>query len=132
MKKTILIAAIVSLFSVSATFAQDAPKKEKAERGMNDRRGGMNWDDPDLNLSKDQKDKLKALYEENGKQMKALREDNSLTDDQKREKGKALRTSQKEARDKILTKEQSEKLEAKMKERREKGRNNQGNNQAQQ
>jgi|GEM_PF-1946057 len=124
MKKTILIAAIVSLFSVSAAVAQDAPKKEKSERGMNNRRGG-GWDDPDLNLSKDQKDKLKALYEENGKQMKALREDASLNDDQKKDKMKELRTKQKEARDKILTKEQAEKMDAKMKERREKGRNKQ-------
>ncbi|MCF3110769.1 hypothetical protein LL912_18440 [Niabella sp. CC-SYL272] len=126
MKKTILIAAIVSLFSVSATFAQDAPKKEKSEKGMNDRGRGMNWaDDPDLNLSKDQKDKLKALSEDGMKQRKAIQDDATLNDDQKKEKMKALRATQKEARDKILTKEQIEKMEAKMKERREKGRDRQ-------
>lgn len=126
MKKTILIAAIVSLFSVSATFAQDAPKKEKAEKGMNDRSRGMNWaDDPDLNLSKDQKSKLKALNEDGMKQRKAIQDDATLNDDQKKEKMKALRATQKEARDKILTKEQIEKMEAKMKERREKGRDQQ-------
>ncbi|MBZ4189554.1 hypothetical protein [Niabella beijingensis] len=124
MKKTILIAAIVSLFSISAVSAQDAPKKEKGEKSMNGRRGA-GWDDPDLNLSKDQKDKLKALYDDNMKQVKAVRDDASLSDDQKKDKIKELRASQKEARDKILTKEQSEKLDAKMKERREKGRNRQ-------
>lgn len=124
MKKTILIAAIVSLFGASAVFAQDAPKKERTERSMNNRRG-PNWDDPDLNLTKDQKDKLKALGQDNMKQMKAIREDNTLNDDQKKEKMKELRATQKEAREKILTKEQIEKMEAKMKERRERGRSKQ-------
>ncbi|SDE12344.1 hypothetical protein [Niabella drilacis] len=124
MKKTILIAAIVSLFSASAAVAQDAPKKERSERSMNNRRGAM-WDDPDLNLTKDQKDKLKAQDEDNWKQMKALRDDSSLSDDQKKDKMKEMRTKQKEAREKILTKEQVEKLNAKMKERMERGRNRQ-------
>ncbi|MGJ7033437.1 hypothetical protein [Niabella hirudinis] len=128
MKKTILIAAIVSLFSVSAAVAQDAPKKEKSERSMNNRRGAM-WDDPDLKLTKDQKDKLKAQDEENWKQMKALRDDSALSDDQKKDKMKEMRTKQKEAREKILTKEQAEKLNAKMKERMERGRNRQAQQQ---
>ena len=114
MKRTILIAAIVSLFSVSATYAQDAPKKEKAEKTMKDRRTAM-YDD--LNLTQDQKDKLKTLNEDGMQKMKAIRDDNTLSDDQKKSQMKELRASQKEARDKILTKEQAEKLDAKMKER---------------
>lgn len=121
MKKSILVAAIVSLLSVSGAYAQDAPKKEKGEKQMHDKRASM-YDD--LNLTADQQTKMTALSEDGRAKMEAVRNDASLSDDQKKEKMKSLRAEQKEARDKILTKEQSEKLEAKMKDRQSKRRGN--------
>ncbi|ANH83290.1 hypothetical protein A8C56_21960 [Niabella ginsenosidivorans] len=115
MKKTFLIAAIVTLFSVSATYAQDSASAGNGHGKMGNRREALY---NDLNLTQDQKDKLKALDADGFKQMKAVHEDNSLSEDQKKDKMKEIRMAQKEARDKILTKEQSEKLDAKMKEMR--------------
>lgn len=112
MKKSYLIAAAIGLFSLSTSYAQDSANGKK---GMENRREAMY---NDLNLTQDQKDKLKTLNEDGFKQMKALREDQSLSDDQKKSKMMDIRKTQKEARDKILTKEQSEKLDAKMKEMR--------------
>lgn len=115
MKKTILIAAIVTLFSVSATYAQDSASAGNGRGKMENRREALY---NDLNLTQDQKDKMKALDDDSFKQMKAVRDDNTLSDDQKKDKMKEIRKTQKEGRDKILTKEQSEKLDAKMKEMR--------------
>ncbi|MBO9617919.1 MAG: hypothetical protein J7539_02695 [Niabella sp.] len=114
MKRSYLIAAAIGIFSLSASYAQDSTK---AKKGMENRREAMY---SDLNLTQDQKDKLKTLDEDGFKQMKALRDDQSLSDDQKKSKMMEMRKTQKEARDKILTKEQSEKLDAKMKEMRAK------------
>lgn len=128
MKKTILLAAIVSMLSATAVSAQTAPKsdsadktekKDRGNRGMNDRRGMNMYED--LNLSKDQQAKLKTLSEEGRKEMQTIRDNSALNDEQKKEKMQEFQKNQKEKRDKILTPEQSKKLEAKMKDRRSRG-----------
>lgn len=128
MKKSIFLAAMISVFSITATYAQDAPKerpKGEARQG-GERRGpgGYNADMyKDLNLSKDQETKLKALNEEQGAKMQELRKDNSLSDDARREKMQEMRKDRMEKEGAILTKEQKEKLDAKRKERMERGGN---------
>jgi len=130
MKKTIFLAAMISAFSITATYAQDAPKeKPKGEaRQGGERRGpggGYNAAEmyKDLNLTKDQEAKLKTLNEEQGAKMQELRNDNSLSDDARREKMQAIRKDRMEKEGAILTKEQKEKLDAKRKERMERGGN---------
>ena len=128
MKKSIFLAAMISAFSITATYAQDAPKerpKGEARQG-GERRGGGGYNAEmykDLNLTKDQETKLKALSDEQGTKMQELRNDNSLSDDARREKMQEMRKDRMEKVGAILTKEQKEKLDAKRKERMERGGN---------
>ena len=121
MKKTIILAAVISVFSITTTFAQTEPakpqKKEKAERKGDQQRNPM----ADLNLSEEQGQKMKALNEESRTKMEAIRNDASLNDDQKKAKMMEFRKSQNEKRMAILTPEQKKKWEDKMKEARGKG-----------
>ncbi len=129
MKKSMFLAAMISAFSITATYAQDAPKeKPKGEaRQGGERRGpggGYNAEMyKDLNVTKDQEAKLKALNEEMGTKRQELRNDNSLSDDARREKMQEMRKDYMEKEGAILTKEQKEKLDAKRKERMERGGN---------
>ncbi|MFV0606202.1 MAG: hypothetical protein ACK5NK_10205 [Niabella sp.] len=71
----------------------------------------------DLNLSADQENKMKALNEEGRTKAEAIRNDASLSDDDKRAKMMEMRKAQNEKRLAILTPEQKKKWEQKMKER---------------
>jgi Spy/CpxP family protein refolding chaperone len=73
----------------------------------------------ELDLSQDQKEKIRPLIEEQAKQMHELRENTDLTPDQRREKAGAL---MKETHDKIaavLNPEQKERLKQHMEQMRE-------------
>ncbi|MCH5596773.1 Spy/CpxP family protein refolding chaperone [Niabella ginsengisoli] len=120
MKKTIFLAAMISAFSITSTFAQDAPPKEKKEQG--ERKGGQRGNMyEDLNLSQDQKDKMKTIDDEQKTKYQTLRDDKSLSDDARKEKMMELRKARMEKVNGILTPEQKTKMEAKMKERRSRG-----------
>ncbi len=69
----------------------------------------------ELNLTADQSAKLDANRKANFEQMKKIRENSSLSEDQKREQMKQLHLKQKESLKSILTKEQLEKLKEKHK-----------------
>lgn len=114
MKKTILIAALVSVFSATSLFAQDASQNDRAKARMEQ----MNKLYDELGLNQDQKDKLKVLNEDNRTKMQAIRNDNSLSDDQKRAKMEDLRKEQKTKRDAILTPDQIKKWDARNEEMR--------------
>lgn len=118
MKKTIILAAAISVFSITSTFAQtEAPaKSEKKER--TERRGERPNPMADLNLSEEQGQKMKTLNEDGRAKMQAIRDDASLNDEQKRTKLMELRKDQNEKRMAILTPEQKKKWEDKMKEGR--------------
>ena len=120
MKKTIILAAALSVFSTTATFAQtEAPAKpEKKER--TERKGERPNPMADLNLTEEQGQKMKALNEEGRAKMEAVRNDASLNDDQKKAKMMELRKAQNEKRMAILTPEQKKKWDDKMKEGRAK------------
>nr|WP_262919733.1 hypothetical protein [Niabella hibiscisoli] len=127
-EKAIFLAAVISAFSITATYAQDAPKekpKGEARQGGERRGGGYNAAEmyKDLNLTKEQETKLKDLNDEQGKKMQELRNDNSLSDDARREKMQEMRKDRMEKEGAILNKEQKEKLDAKRKERMERGGN---------
>jgi Spy/CpxP family protein refolding chaperone len=74
----------------------------------------------ELNFTETQKAEFAKMREESKNSFKALREDKSLTQDQKKEKMKELRKQQNEQMKKILTKEQVEKMESLRKERQSK------------
>ena len=60
----------------------------------------------ELNLTSDQQIQVEAIHKQTAEAMKALRNDTSLTDDQRRAKGRELRKSTEEQVDAILTPEQ--------------------------
>jgi Spy/CpxP family protein refolding chaperone len=110
MKKTILIAAIISFFSV-VSYAQDGQHQRPTPQEMEQRRNAM-YDS--LGLAKDQREKMTALDQDNRAKMQAIRSDESLTEDLQKEKMMQLRTETKAKRDAILTPEQLTKFEAMM------------------
>ena len=76
-----------------------------------------------LDLTPDQQTKLKPIFEDRHEKMKALRDDTSLTPDDKKAKGKALMESSNDQIKAILTPDQQTKfaaMQAEMKEHREK------------
>jgi periplasmic protein CpxP/Spy len=64
----------------------------------------------ELNLSEDQKAKLKEMREANKGKRDAIKNDSKLTDDQKKEKMKALKDEQKKNMQGVLTDEQKAKM----------------------
>lgn len=121
MKKTILAAALFSIFSMSAAYAQDAPpadKKHKTEH-KGEHKNKMKAHDKDmykdLNLTADQENELKALNEDNRMQMDAIKNDAALTDEQRKAKMMELKKAKKEKMQAILTPEQKAKWEEKRK-----------------
>ena len=65
-----------------------------------------------LNLSEEQKAKLKPIFDEQAKQMKAVRDDTSLTPEQKAAKKKAIHEATHDQINAVLTPEQQEKFKA--------------------
>lgn len=81
---------------------RDADRKDRSER-MKTR----------LGLTDDQSAKLKQSHSEMAEKMKAIRENKSLTDDQRKEEFKKMKEQQKESLKSILTAEQLKKLQEK-------------------
>lgn len=114
MKKTILIAALVTVFGATSSFAQNGQGGERGKARMEQ----MNKMYDDLGLNQDQKDKLKALNDDSRTKMQAIRQDASLSDEQKKAKMDDFRKDQKAKRDAILTPDQVKKWDAKTEEMR--------------
>jgi periplasmic protein CpxP/Spy len=70
----------------------------------------LEWLSKELSLTEEQKAKLKPILEDEGKQMRAVREDTSLTQDQRREKMKQLHETTDSKINDILTPEQQKKF----------------------
>lgn len=92
-------------------------KKGQWKKGGKDftKRGGDFQND--LDLSQEQKDQLSKLRTDVRGQMQSIRNDQSLTQDQKKEKIQSLMKDQQEKYKSVLTKEQVEKLQSARKER---------------
>ncbi len=108
MKKLILI-AIAAIAFTTATQAQDSTshKKMKMDRSAKMQHAQM-FDE--LNLTQDQKDKMKQIREDNMTKMSAIKNDASLNDTQRQEKIKDLRLEQKKNMETILTDDQKAKM----------------------
>jgi Spy/CpxP family protein refolding chaperone len=95
-----------------------AERKEKGGRKGNWKKGGNGFAkrsgelQKDLNLTQSQKDQLSKLRTDAKSQTQSIRNDQSLTQDQKKEKLQTIRKVQQEKFKTVLTKEQVEKLES--------------------
>ena len=98
---------------------QASPNQSQTESAKNmhrDRVGErLKWLSQQLNLTQDQKKQLKPILAGEFKQMRAVGEDSSLTQDQKREKMKQIHEASRPQVQAILTPEQQQKF-AQMKE----------------
>jgi protein CpxP len=63
-----------------------------------------------LNLTEDQKEKIRPVLQDESKQLKALHEDTSLTPEQRRAKAREIHRATREQINPILTPEQQEQL----------------------
>jgi len=106
-------------------------EKLKAERKQNNGKQG-HWQkngkefgkkggdfQKDLNLTQAQKDQLSKMRADVKSQMQSIRNDQSLTQDQKKQKMHSLMKDQHEKFKSVLTKEQLDKMEAARKDRKE-------------
>ncbi|HVZ61151.1 MAG TPA: Spy/CpxP family protein refolding chaperone [Terriglobales bacterium] len=122
-----LIAAGV-LFVGTSAWSQSAesgttPQGQEHHRGkrMGPPGGGFERMAERLNLTEQQKSQIKPIFDNNRKEMEALRDDTSLTQDQKRERFMQMRDQTKTQVDAILTpeqKQQMQEMQEKMRNRR--------------
>lgn len=105
----ILVAAFWVLMSPAFGLAQqgsEPPQRPRRER-------------PDLDLSQEQKAQVKQIREEAREKMQALRNDSSLSPEERQARMQALRKETHEKMDAVLTPEQREKLKQFREEKRE-------------
>lgn len=91
---------------------EDRMERRHARRGMMKDRLAQ-----ELNLTDAQKTQLRNMHQQNREQMKAIKTDDSLTQEQKKEKFKALHESRQAQMNSILTPDQQQKF-AQIKENR--------------
>ena len=118
MKKAILLLTILTFTAMASTFAQDSA----ASTGTNEKRmrtgekgGGRMAMLDSLNLSADQKQQVQSEFAEMKQKRADIKNDNSLSEQDKSEKMKTLRDEEKKKMQTILTPEQRKKYEEMMK-----------------
>ncbi len=112
--------AVLLFFAYSVTArAQDAGTQEskaqaQTENGMHQgqRAGQLERLSKELNLTDDQKAKVKPILDEQTKQMHATQDDTSLSQEQKRDKMKQIHQTTHSQINEILTPEQQKKFAA--------------------
>ena len=117
--------SILSILAVTVTglaFAQTSPPPQQSQSSSPQSQGTMAHEkvmtpeqhlqmlSEKLNLTDDQKAKIKPILEGQAQQMKAIHEDTSLSEDQKKAKKKALHDSLREQINAVLTPEQQAKF----------------------
>jgi len=124
MKKIIAFTLVLASIGLTSV-AQVERKKDDSQKahGMKARKGGHGRKMMDnLNLSEEQKAKLKAEREANKAQLDAIRNDASLSETQKKEKAKSIHEAQKAKMQSILTPAQKAQMEKNKQEAKEKGK----------
>jgi len=101
------VCAVLLLFGQAAAAQQAGEGKAKRGRAGGPLGGRIAQE---LNLTEDQKARLNTLFDQHREQMGALRQDTSLTQEQRREKMRELRESMHTQMTGILTPEQQEKF----------------------
>jgi len=120
MKKVFLFVTAALLFAATSN-AQVQRNSSSSQRVQSDsaRHGRNGKMMNELNLSQDQKTQIKSLHQENKQQRDAIKNDASLTPDQKKQKMKELHQSQSEKMNSILTPDQQAKRKQMMAERKQ-------------
>ena len=113
MKKILGMLAILSIMFFTAG-AQNSVNDNGRKHGNKDRRQMMK----DMNLSKQQKQEMKAFMKNNKAKKEAIQNDKSLSAQDRKMKMMQLRKEQQEKMSTILTPEQREKMKNKMMEER--------------
>jgi len=127
------ILTILMLLAAGLTFAQPS---QESQTPTPDKHPGMHHEESadqhlqmlseKLNLTDDQKAKLRPILQDQMLQMKAVREDSSLSEEQKRAKMKSIHESSHDQINAVLTPEQQAKFEQMRKEQMEKHKGMQG------
>jgi Spy/CpxP family protein refolding chaperone len=120
MKKIITIALVLAL-SFGAAQAQSTDKGPGKHH-----RGGHEMVMKDLNLTPDQKARLKTIHQEQRKEMEALKSNTSLTDAQKKEQRKALHDKYRSQFESVLTPAQKAEMEKKKADWKAEGKHKEG------
>ena len=94
-------------------------KFKAKDRKAADNRGNGKEQLESLNLSPDQKDRMAKMRENYKAQFQAIKDNNSLTEEQRKEQMKALKLKQHQEMKSILTKEQAQKMLSNKKPRKE-------------
>jgi len=116
MKRFIVSVCVVALLA-GAAHAQEIPDRKRGREDMITREHrGEGLDE--LNLTADQKEKIKSLREDTRKQMDELKKDDNITVKNWRAKREAIRKDQREKIQSLLTNEQKAQLEKSRMERR--------------
>ena len=122
----------VVMFTLFATIAFTVALAESSSSGMQQdttagqaarqerRHDRLEWLSQQLNLTDEQKQKLKPILRDEAKQMRAVHEDSSLTPDQKRDKVRQIHKTFRPQVQAVLTPEQQEKFKNLREEAREK------------
>jgi len=100
--------------SAAPATTEQAPAQATGHRGHMrhaDPAKRLDWMSKKLNLTEDQKTKLQPIFNDEFQQMKAVREDNSLTREQKRDKMKQIHETFHPQVMAVLTPDQQQKLE---------------------
>jgi protein CpxP len=120
------VLALSALVALGQTAFSGPPQQEGQMRGRGGRRMDVNQRvenlSKQLDLTDDQKTKVRAIFEDEMKQRQGLREDSSLSREDRMEKMRVINQSTREQTEKILTDDQKKKYEAMMKENRERMR----------
>ena len=111
------ILTVVMLLAAGLTFAQPS---QQSQAPPSDKHAGMQHEESadqhlqmlseKLNLTDDQKAKLKPILQDQMQQMKVVREDSSLSEEQKRAKMKSVHESLHDQINAVLTPEQQTKF----------------------
>lgn len=117
MKKLFLL-AFAAFFIVAGTQAQTTKRSDStARKEFRQRTRKPNHEMAKLNLTADQKAKMKTLREENMKNRQAIQQDKSLTPEQRKQKFADLRKQNHQNMDGVLTPEQKSQMDQFRKER---------------
>lgn len=122
MKKLLSIALGFSLFALTANaqVERKADPSQKVQRADAHKKDGKMM--KDLNLTQEQKDQMKAFHQSMKQQRDAIKNDASLSQEQKKQKMQELNKTQKEKMNSILTTEQQQKMKTERKEWKEKNK----------
>ena len=110
------IFTILVLSAAGVTFAQTSPQASTPDKHAAVHQKGESAEQhlqmlsEKLNLTDDQKAKLKPILQDQMQQMKAVREDSSLSEDQRRAKMKSIHESLHDQINAVLTPEQQAKF----------------------